>query len=205
MTAIPVFNINGEKVGETALPENIEKNEYSPSLLHEVVTAYLANQRKGTHCTKTRAEVSGSGAKPWRQKHTGRARSGSIRSPLWRKGGVVFGPKPRSYRQNLPKKKLRRALENAIKYKASTGNLMVLNEIKLEVPKTKKVIEILKKLNINGENTLMVVKTLDRNVKLASKNIENLHVLQCNSLNTYDVLRSKKVVFSQEAFDSIGL
>lgn len=203
MIKISVFDMQGKAVGEIPLPEKIENTEYSMPLMHEVVTGYLANKRSGNACTKTRGEVRGGGRKPWKQKHTGRARAGSIRSPLWRGGGVVFGPKPRSYRQDIPKRKLRKALNTALKFKASKGSIMVLKELKINEPKTRLINEMLKKLNIDGKKTLLVVKNMDSNVKIASRNIEYLSVVPRESLNSYDVLKSSIVIFSEEAFNSL--
>jgi large subunit ribosomal protein L4 len=203
MIKVPVYDMQGALVGDAVLPEKIEQVEYSVPLMHEVVTGYLANKRKGTHSTKTRGEVSGGGAKPWKQKHTGRARAGSNRSPLWRKGGVVFGPHPRSYRQEVPKKKLRKALGMALKFKASKGKMMILKELKVESHRTSAVADLLKKLKVDGQKALIVVNKMDNNVRLASRNIENLSVLPRESLNSYEVLNARTVIFTEEAFNNI--
>ncbi|MFN3966959.1 MAG: 50S ribosomal protein L4 [Endomicrobiia bacterium] len=200
---IEIFGTDGNRVGEILLPEKVEKIKISPSFLHEVVTAYLSNQRAGTASTKTRGEVSGGGKKPWRQKHTGRARHGSIRSPLWRKGGVVFGPKPKSWRIDIPSKKIKKAVKMAIKSKIDSGQLLVLQEIKISSKKTKEVKKILDTFKVNGEKVLMITKNLDENLKLAGRNIENLKILPFNSINTYEILRANKVFITEECFKEI--
>ncbi|MBN1824183.1 MAG: 50S ribosomal protein L4 [Endomicrobiales bacterium] len=197
-----VLNTKGKEAGKVALPPVFE-TKISSALLHEVVTGYLANQRSGTHSTKTRAEVSGSGRKPWRQKGTGNARVGSIRSPLWRKGGITFGPKPRSYYQNIPQQKKRNALHMALASKASEGGLVVIEDFKIEGPKTKMVADILDNLNLGEETVLLVVNKIEENLKKASRNIENLFVSETNNLNAYEVLWAKKVMFAKSALDGI--
>ena len=162
------YSIIGEPVGEFEIPDKILNQEVSVPLLHEVVIAYLANQRKGTACVKTRSEVSGGGRKPWSQKHTGRARAGSTRSPLWRKGGVVFGPKPRSYRINLPRQKLRKSLLMAIHTKLANNQLIVLKDDGLrfgteERLKTKKV-----KLILDKFGSVLISETSDKQKQVDS-------------------------------------
>jgi large subunit ribosomal protein L4 len=196
---ISVYDIDGNKKGKMVIPEKITQLEVSVPFLHEVVKSYLANQRKGTASTKMRSEVRGGGAKPWRQKGTGRARVGTIRSPLWRKGGVTFGPKPRSYRQDLPKKKYKLGLNMAIKSKCTDDELIILKDFTIDEPKTKKVKEILKKLNVDGKRVLLVMKEFDNNIKLASRNLGNLEIKDVASINTYDMLSVNKVIFSESA------
>ncbi|MDI6641741.1 MAG: 50S ribosomal protein L4 [Elusimicrobiota bacterium] len=198
---IPIYQTDGNKIAEISLPEELNKIEVSGPLLHEVVTAYLANKRQGTASTKTRGEVSGGGAKPWRQKHTGRARVGSIRSPLWRKGGVVFGPKPRSYRINLPKKKRRAATKMALKAKISENKLLILKELKLDTPKTKTIVEILNKLSLDTRPILIVVEKIYKNLKLSTRNLRYVKLVPVTSLNSYDILHSDKVIFTENAMN----
>ncbi|MBU0951427.1 MAG: 50S ribosomal protein L4 [Elusimicrobia bacterium] len=198
---VTLYNSTGEKLEEKAVASGLSDVKISSVLLHEVVIAYLANQRKGNACAKTKAEVSGGGAKPWNQKHTGRARAGSNRSPLFRKGGVVFGPKPRSYRQYLPKKKLQAALGMAVKSKIEGNELILLKDLKIEDCKTKKLQQILHKLNVKKENVLLVVKEAEKNLRLASRNIENLELIPVNFLNAYKVLWARKVIFVEDAFN----
>jgi len=200
---IDIFGIDGKKVSEIDIPENCKNLEINIPLLHEVVTAYLSNQRAGTSSTKTRGEVSGGGHKPWRQKHTGRARQGSIRSPLWRKGGIVFGPKPKSWRIELPDKKIKKAVKMAIKSKIDSNELLVLKEIKVSSKKTKEVKKILDTFKLNGKKVLMIDKKIDENLKLAGRNIENLKILPLNSINTYEILRANKIFITEDCFKEL--
>ncbi|MBI2119062.1 MAG: 50S ribosomal protein L4 [Elusimicrobia bacterium] len=171
-------------------------------VLHEVVRAYLANQRKGTHSTLTRTEVSGGGKKPWKQKHTGRARSGSTRSPLWRGGGIIFGPKMRSYRIDLPKHKVELALSEALTSKANSGELLVSEKPILEKPKTKLLCAWLKNRGL-GDKTLLVLNQKDEDLSLAARNLKNFKWILWNHLHPYHVLQAKKIVFTEEVFNGI--
>ncbi|MCS7151979.1 MAG: 50S ribosomal protein L4 [Endomicrobia bacterium] len=203
MNSLDVIDIKtGKKIDEVQIPENIVKyiNYKKPQyVLHEYVTAYLANQRQGTHSTKTRSEVRGGGRKPWVQKHTGRARQGSIRSPLWRKGGVVFGPKPRDYYISLPKKKKRLAKYLALVEKLKNSDLIVVQELTVESNKTKSFVKILKNLQLNSDKVLFVDKNFSENIKLASRNLKNVSLARINDLNAYIVLQHRKLVLSREA------
>ena len=202
MDKLDVLNIQGQKINEVDINEELKNIKVSVPLLHEVVKAYLSNQRKGTSSTKTRAEVRGGGKKPWRQKGTGRARAGSIRSPLWRHGGVIFGPKPRNYRINIPKKKKRLSLKMAIKSKIDTNNVIIVDNFKIEETKTKNIIQILKQLNLdNNKKILFITETLDKNLKLSSRNLKYFNILHINSLNTYDILNSDKIIFTLNAYN----
>ncbi len=201
---INVIDINtGQIIEQIDLPDTLLKYfDYKNSkyLLHEYIVAFLANQRSGTHSTKTRAEVRGGGRKPWVQKHTGRARQGSIRSPLWRKGGIVFGPKPRDYYIQLPEKKKRLAKYLSIIEKIKSNDLLVVNSLKTETHKTKEMVNILKKLNINSDKVLIVNTQFDNNTKLATRNLKNVEITSVNSLNAYVVLNNNKIIFTKEAF-----
>ncbi|MBN1384930.1 MAG: 50S ribosomal protein L4 [Elusimicrobia bacterium] len=194
-----IYNITGEKIGKMNLPENIFNTKINVSLMHEVVKWYLANCRQGTHAAKTRAEVSGSGKKPWRQKGTGRARAGSIRSPLWRHGGVIFAKKPREFSYSIPKKKVRIALLSSLSAKAKEGNVIILDDIKVEQPKTKEMSAIIKKLKI--ENKILLVCKKDEKLSRASRNISTLNVCDIPGLTTYNVLDADKVIFTKESLD----
>lgn len=202
-TTIPVLDIKtGKKIDEVSVPESITKYfeyEHPEYVLHEYVTAYLSNQRQGTHSTKTRAEVRGGGRKPWVQKHTGRARQGSIRSPLWRKGGVVFGPKPRDYYINLPKKKKRLAKYLALADKVKNNNLIVVNNLELDTYKTKSFVAVLKTLGVNSDKVLIIDKTFNDNIKLATQNLKNVSLTRLDDLNAYVILQHQKIVFTKEA------
>lgn len=197
MPTVALYNKEGKQVGEIELKETVFGVEPNAHLMHEAVVAYLANQRRGTHDTKTRAEVRGGGRKPWRQKGTGRARQGSIRAPHWRKGGVVFGPHPRSYRIELPKKIRRAALRSALSGKVRDGELVVLDQFSVEAPKTKEVAALLKALGV--EKALIVTANGDTNVYLSARNIPGTAALAARDLNTYQVLKAPKVILTKDA------
>lgn len=194
-----LFNIKGEEIGKIELPEIIFSAKPDPHFLHEVVKYYLAAKRVGTASTKTRGEVSGGGKKPWRQKHTGRARAGSIRSPLWRKGGVVFGPKPRDYSLDIPKAKKIKALIQALSAKYSDSQIFVFENFDIEAPKTKILFSLLKTMNLSGKKVLIVNDKIDEKLLLAARNIPEVEVIDANSLNTYDVLDSNFLLISAES------
>ncbi|RDV83364.1 50S ribosomal protein L4 [Ammonifex thiophilus] len=198
MPKATVYNLAGEPVGEMELKEEVFGIEPNPYVVHEVVVMHLANRRRGTHSTKTRGEVRGGGRKPWRQKGTGRARHGSIRSPIWRKGGIVFGPKPRDYDYTVPKKVRRLALKSVLSDKLRAGNLVVLDELRLEAPKTKLAKELLSRFGVET-GALLVGAEPDPVVKLATANLEGVKFLPVNNLNVYDLLRYPKVFITREA------
>lgn len=197
-----ILNAQGQEKGKLTLPAVFE-TKVSPALLHEVSTAFLANQRSGTHSTKTRGEVSGGGKKPWRQKGTGNARSGSNRSPLWRKGGIIFGPKPHGYYSGVPQQKRQNALKMALSSKAASGDLIVMDGITVADQKTKHVAEMLKKLKIDGQNILLVVDKIEKNLKLAGRNIPGLVIMGVNNINSYQVLWAKKLVMTSAAIEKL--
>lgn len=197
----PVYNAAGEQVDEMELPAAIFAQPVNLPLLHQAVVAYLANQRQGTAATKTRGEVRGGGRKPWRQKGTGRARQGSIRSPLWRKGGVVFGPRPRSYRQSLPKKARRQALRSALSAKARDQEVLILDGLTLPAPKTKVVATLLGR--IGASDALLVSPELDRNLVLSVQNLPKTEAMRAQDLNAYKVLRHQKVVLLKGAVERL--
>ena len=198
-----VYNVKGQEQEKITLPEVFE-TKISSGLLYEVTTAIIANKRAGTASTKTRGEVSGGGKKPWKQKGTGNARSGSNRSPLWRKGGIIFGPKPRNYYQRLPAKKKQLAFDMALSERSKNGDLVVLDVLAVEEAKTKKVAAILKNLKLSGQNILMVVDKADKNLRTASRNIEGLVVAEASNVNTYQLLWARKVVVTKAAIEILG-
>jgi len=198
-----IYNIKGEKTGTASLPENIFNAKINVPLMHEVVTWYLANWRQGTHSAKTRAEVSGSGKKPWKQKGTGRARAGSIRSPLWRHGGVIFAKKPREFSYSMPKKKVHLALLSALSSKAKDGSIMVLDELKITTPKTKSVAEIIKNLKLKKK--VLLISKRDKTLNMSSRNIANLFLHDVTDLTTYDVLNVEKILFTKESLDRCSI
>ncbi|NLY56017.1 MAG: 50S ribosomal protein L4 [Firmicutes bacterium] len=198
MPTVDVYNIEGAKVGQLELSEDVFGIEPNEPVMHQAVTAYLANQRQGTHSTKTRGEVSGGGRKPWRQKGTGRARQGSITAPQWTGGGIVFGPKPRSYRMALPKKVRRLAIKSALSAKVRNGEIIVVDQLTMAEPKTKEMVRILNNLDA-GKKTLVVTGGLDRNVYLSGRNIPGVSVSLADWLNVYQILAHHKVVMTQDA------
>ena len=197
-----VYSIDGKEKGRYELPAFFN-TEVKTALLHEITTGYLANLRSGTHSTKTRGEVSFSGAKPWKQKGTGNARAGQRNSPLWRKGGIVFGPQPRDYYQKMPKQKRKLALNMAFSNLVKEDNLVLVDLIKFEEAKTKNVASFLKNVKVDGKKVVIALAKKDDVVKTAAKNIKNVVVEQIANLNAYQVLWADKVITTPEAIDSI--
>ena len=197
-----VLDITGKETGTIALPDSLFGVKANPTFLHEVVTAYLANQRRGTADTKTRSEVSGTGKKPWKQKGTGRARQGSLRAVQFRHGGIAFGPTPHSYRQYLPAAKRRAALAMALSSKLAEGNLVVLDSLKLSEPKTKAFAGIMDVLSA-GRKPLVLDNFADENAALACRNVAGLTHLAAQDINAYVVLNSSKVILTKDAVGTI--
>ena len=197
MPTVNVYDVNGSIVGEIELCEEIFGAEINEPAMHAYVTAYNANQRQGTQSAKTRAEVSGGGKKPWRQKGTGRARQGSTRSPQWTHGGVVFAPKPRDYRMSLNKKLKRVALKSALSSKVVADKLVVLDSLTLEQAKTKEMVKVLANLKLN--NALIVLPENDVNVIRAARNIPGIASTTVGTLNTYEVLKYNAVLITKAA------
>lgn len=198
MPQVALYNVHGEQVGEVELNKEIFGVKPHRYVLHEAVVKHLAGRRRGTHDTKTRAEVRGGGRKPWRQKGTGRARHGSIRSPIWRGGGIVFGPHPRDYSLALPRKVRRLALKSALSAKAAEGKFVVLDELKLERPRTKEMVKIIENLRIAGP-VLLVTAARDENVALSARNIPGVKTVTVEGLCTYDVLAHDALVMTKDA------
>lgn len=205
MLEIDIIDRHRKIIGKTNLNPQIFGVEINKPLIHEVVVNYLTNKRRGTASTKTRGLVSGGGRKPWRQKGTGRARAGSIRSPLWRGGGTVFGPMPKDYYYHIPKKKKWLAMNSALSSKLSAGELMVLDRIEIPEPRTKLMVSMLKDLGITEENVLILIHgdIAEKNILLASRNIPNVSVVRLDSLNVYDLLRHQKVLMTLETIKRI--
>ena len=197
MPKVAVYNMEGKQVGELELNDAIFGVEVNQDLMHKVVVSQLANARQGTVATRSRGMVRGGGRKPWRQKGTGRARQGSIRSPQWVGGGVVFGPQPREYSYRLPKKARRAALKSALSAKAAAGNIVVLDQLKVDEPKTKVMVNMLKALDV--QKPLVVTAEWDRNVELSTRNIPGAVVAKSVGLNVYDILNSQKLVMTKDA------
>lgn len=202
MPVVEVKNLENEKVGTLALREEVFGVKVNQALLWEAVNHYLASRRRGTHKTKTRAEVKGSGRKPWRQKGTGRARVGSIRSPLWRHGGTVHGPQPRDYSYRLPHKVLLGALRSALTAKLQSGKLMVVDKLELENHKTKNLRQALGRLGV--DRTLLIVENDEnRNLELASRNLAGVKRVPARAVHPYDLLAHDRVLFSQVAIEKL--
>ena len=202
MLKVKVYNMSGSEVGDMKLNESVFGVEYKEALIHQVVVAQLANKRQGTKSTLTRAEVRGGGIKPWRQKGTGRARQGSIRSPQWTHGGVVFAPKPRDFSQKINKEAKKVALKSALSAKVSAGEFIVLDELKLQEAKTKNVAAVLKALNLN-KRTLLVVGEDNDMVKRASANIEKLTLTNSALINVYDLVANSACLITRDAVKKI--
>lgn len=200
---ISVLSMKGKEVSKLTLDEAVFDGNVSEALIHQAVVAYLANQRTGTASTKTRGEVRGGGAKPWRQKGTGRARVGSSRSPLWRKGGVTFGPKPRSYRKDLPKKMKVMALKSALNAKLANSQLLVLDDLAVSSCKTKEACKIIDSLKLSGKKVRFVVREAENNLSLSSRNIKNVSLAKARDIHTAEVVDCKRLVLTKEALKAV--
>jgi len=201
MAVTEVYNTDNKKVGEVELNDALFGLEVKQHILHDVVKMQLANRRAGTASTKTRAEVRGGGAKPYRQKGTGRARAGTNNSPLWRGGGVIFGPKPRDYSYKLPKKVRRLGVRMALSARFSEDNMLVLDGFDLAEIKTKQFVEVMKKLNI--ENGLIVIPEKNENLEKSSRNVHGFKVIPADGLNVYDILLHRRLVLLQPCLDKL--
>lgn len=199
MADVTLYKQDASPAGSAALKDSVFKREINQALLHESVVAYLANQRQGTRGTKNRALVSGGGKKPWKQKHTGRARHGSIRSPQWKGGGTVFGPQPRDFSQGLNKKVRQGALRSALSLKTSEGALTVLDGFAVSNGKTKEVVGFLKGFKVEDAKVVVVAEKLDAKTKLAGRNLPNLLATNAGSLHPYHLLWADKVFITKGA------
>lgn len=197
MPKVALYNMDAKQIGEIELSDAVFGIETNAAAMHQVVKMQLANKRQGTQSALTRAEVSGGGKKPWRQKGTGRARHGSTRSPQWTHGGIVFAPKPRDYSYTLPRKIKRLALKSALSSKVADNEIFVLDELTLAAPKTKVIVDMLAKFN--ADKTLIVVKEADDVIYKSVRNIEGACVLPVNNLNVYDVLKYHKFIITKDA------
>ena len=202
MPNIKVYDMKGAEGGEMTLADSVFAVEYNESLIHQAVVTYLANQRQGTKGTLTRSEVAGGGIKPWRQKGTGRARQGSIRSPQWRHGGVVFAPKSRDYSKKMNVSARRGALLSAISKKVADGEMVVVDELKVSAPKTKEMVAFQKALKLD-KKTLVVMDSRNDDVVLAARNIGEITTVPVEQLNTYDVVANAVVVIEKGAVEKI--
>ena len=198
---IAIKNIEGKQQGELEVKFPLIEDGKGTQAVHYVVVAYQAAQRMGTACTKNVGEVSGSNKKPWRQKGTGRARAGSHQSPLWVGGGVVFGPRPRDFSKKVSKKTRSLSLRKALSERLKAGDVVLVDDLKLASPKTKDFVGLMSTLDLTG--TTLIVAAADKNLMLASRNIENVRLATSDSLNTYDILRPDKLLFTKSAFEKV--
>jgi large subunit ribosomal protein L4 len=199
---LSVKNIQGQAQGELEVKFELVENGKGTQAVHDTVVAYRAAQRMGTACAKTVGEVAGTNKKPWRQKGTGRARAGSFRSPLWAGGGVVFGPRPRDFSKKVNAKTRQLSLRKALSERLKAGDVVVVDDLKLGSPKTKEMIGVISALELKG-TTLIVASATDKNLMLASRNVADLSLTTSDALNTYDVLRPDKLLFTRSAFEKV--
>jgi large subunit ribosomal protein L4 len=204
MLTLPVLNSALSKEREMDLPEEVFGVTFRPDVIHEAVICYLANQRLGTHSTKRRDEVRGSGRKLWKQKHTGRARMGEIRSPLWYHGGIVFGPKPRDYSYKIPKKVRRFAIRSIISERIRRGTLKILDSLQIEQPKTKIFLESYRDIMGSSKTVLFVDEVASKNVIIASRNVPGVDVVSLNELNAYNLAKYETVVITENTLNKLA-
>ena len=199
---LTIKDTKGNPAGELQVSFPVIENGRGTQAVHDTVVAFLANQRRGTACTKTMGEVAGSGKKPWRQKGTGRARSGSFQSPVWVGGGVTFGPKPRDFGKKVSQSTKTLALRKALTARLLAGDVVLVDHIHMNAPKTKQFAEIVRSLELKG-SVLFITEATDRNLLLACRNIEEVDLATAKELNTYQVLRYNKLVFTRAAFEVV--
>jgi len=202
MPTVDVVDLENKKVGTVKLPQEVFGCELRAALVHEAVIMQRACERQGTASTLRRGEVQGSGKKPWKQKHTGRARAGSVRSPVWRHGGSIFGPKPRNYAYSMPKRKYRAALQSALSAKVAESKLVVLSDLSLQELKTKVLAQALGRLS-GGGHVLVVIGKEQSSVMRAARNLAAVQVLSIDQLNVYDIVRAGMIVVSQRELESV--
>ena len=203
MATVDVVTIENSRAGSMELPPAVFEVKVKPDLFHAEVRRQLAARRGGNHSTKNRSAVSGGGAKPWRQKGTGRARQGSTRSPQWAGGGVVFGPVPRSYAHSLPKKVRRAALRGALSLRREEGAITVVDELVISEFRTRRVAEILDALGLGGESVLIVIVDADEKLEVSARNLPNVGVIRVGGLNVYDVLRHARLLLTRAVVDAL--
>ncbi|KJR43205.1 Ribosomal protein L4/L1e, bacterial-type [Candidatus Magnetoovum chiemensis] len=203
MLEAEVKDIDNQIKEKIELPKEYFGKEVRKDILHEAVVNYLANQRQGTHSTKTKGKVRGGGKKPWRQKHTGRARCGSTRSPIWKGGGTVFGPQPRDYSYKLNKKFKQLAVKIALSAKHKDGEVIVLDSIKLDMPKTKEMFNILNKLNVLDKTVLILLHDVDKNIVLSSRNIVGIDVTTARYMTTYEILAHDIIIITKDTINAL--
>jgi len=204
MPELEIKDKANSSVGKINLPESVFGVSAKDGVIHSAVVNFLANQRQGTHATKTKGLVSGGGKKPWKQKHTGRARAGSSRSPLWRGGGIIFGPQPRDYSYDLPKKAKRLALKAALSGKLSDGEIIVIDDLSFDKPETREMASILKNFDLGRASTLIVVPEYNEAVILSARNIPGVTVRRVSDLNSYDVAAHSRLLMTKRAAEMLA-
>jgi large subunit ribosomal protein L4 len=202
MPKVDLYDMSGKVVGDINLSDAVFGVDVNTEVVHRVVVNQLANKRQGTQSTKTKSEVRGGGIKPWKQKGTGRARHGSIRSAQWTKGGIVLGPKPRSYRYTLPKKVKRLALKSAFSSKVNENEIIVLDKLNFDVIKTKQMAEVLKNLKVEGTAVILIADKND-NVEKSARNIPGVKTLLANTVNVYDLVKHNKLIITKDAVSKV--
>ena len=202
MPKVDLYDMSGKVVGDINLSDEVFGIEVNKEVVHQVVVNQLANKRQGTQSTKTKSEVRGGGIKPWRQKGTGRARHGSIRSAQWVKGGIVLGPKPRSYRYTLPKKVKRLALKSVLSSKVNENEIIVLDKLSFDTIKTKQMVEVLKNLKVEG-TAVVLIADKDEKVEKSVRNIPGVKTLLTNTINVYDLLKYNKLIITKDAVSKV--
>ncbi len=203
MPKVAVYDMTGAKTGEIELNDSVFGVEINEAVVHQAVVMQLASQRHGTHATKTRSMVRGGGRKPWKQKGTGRARAGSIRSPLWVGGGVAFGPHPRSYKFSMPRKVRRLAIKSALTAKVNDGGLLIVEDINFAAPKTKDVVKFLGNFEASDNKALIITVDQNDNVVKSSRNIPGVKAINTMGLNVFDLLHHDKVLVTKDAVAKI--
>lgn len=204
MPEIEIKDRDNRTVDKIQIRDDFFGGRTKPGIMHQAVVNFLANQRQGTHSTKTKGLVSGGGKKPYRQKHTGRARAGSNRSPLWRGGGTIFGPQPRDYSYKVPKKVKRHALMGALHEKLVSNEIVIVDSISIEKPKTKEMLSILNNLGLAGKSLLIVLPERNDSVVLSARNVPGVKVARAMDLNTYDVLAANMLLMTRDALACLG-
>lgn len=204
MSSVTLFDLEGKAVGEKALSEEFLKHKPNRHAIKSAVVGFLAHQRRGTASTKTRGEVSGSGRKPWKQKGTGRARSGERTSPVWRGGGVVFGPRPHDFHYHVNRRVAALAKLSALNVRFTDNKMVVVKDLKVAEPKAKLAAQLLKNLKVSGK-VLIVMKDIDPKFKLAFRNLAGVDLIRLADLNAYEILSHSRIVFSEDAFDGLPI
>jgi large subunit ribosomal protein L4 len=197
------YNMNGKQIGDLDLNEKIFDEEINEPVVHQVITAQLAARRAGTSSTKGRSEVRGGGRKPWRQKGTGRARHGSIRSPLWVGGGITFGPKPRSYTKKVNKKTKRLAIRSILSDKVDSDSFMVVDELSYDKPQTKQIVKLIKDFGLEGKKVLIVLPDKDKNLYLSARNIPEVNTMVLEAMNAYELLDNDYIIMPEAALEKV--